>query len=47
MKQKLLLTACMAALICACSQKQNVVVGPSQIDVEKLLDSIDYTMDVS
>ena len=47
MKQKLLLTACMAALICACSQKQNVVVGPSQIDVEKLLDSIDYNMDVS
>lgn len=46
MKQKLLLTACMAALICACSQKQNVVVGPSQIDVEKLLDSIDYNMDV-
>ena len=37
----------MAALICACSQKQNVVVGPSQIDVEKLLDSIDYNMDVS
>lgn len=47
MKQKLLLTACLAALICACSQKQNVVVGPSQIDVEKLLDSIDYNMDVS
>ena len=47
MKQKLLLTACMAALICACSQKQNVVVGPSQIDAEKLLDSIDYNMDVS
>jgi hypothetical protein len=37
-----------AALICACSQKQNVVqIPPSQIDVEKLLDSIDYDMDVS
>lgn len=46
--KKLLLTACVAALICACSQKQNVVqVPPSQIDVEKLLDSIDYDMDVS
>ena len=46
--RKLLLTACVAALICACSQKQNVVqVPPSQIDVEKLLDSIDYDMDVS
>ena len=46
--KKLLFTACMAALICACSQKQSVVqVPPSQIDVEKLLDSIDYDMDVS
>ena len=46
--KKILLTACVAALICACSQKQNVVqVPPSQIDVEKLLDSIDYDMDVS
>ena len=46
--KKLLLTACLAALICACSQKQSVVqVPPSQIDVEKLLDSIDYDMDVS
>ncbi|MBO4719189.1 MAG: DUF3160 domain-containing protein [Prevotella sp.] len=46
--KKLLLTACVAALICACSQKQSVVqVPPSQIDVEKLLDSIDYDMDVS
>ena len=48
MKQKLLLSACLAALICACSQKQSVVqVPPSQIDVEKLLDSIDYDIDVS
>ncbi|MBR4730868.1 MAG: DUF3160 domain-containing protein [Prevotella sp.] len=46
--KKLLLTACVAALICACSQKQSVVqVPPSQIDVEKLLDSIDYDMDIS
>ena len=38
----------MAALVCACSQKQSVVtVPPSQIDVEKLLDSIDYDIDVS
>lgn len=46
--RKLLLTACVAALVCACSQKQSVVtVAPSQIDVEKLLDSIDYDIDVS
>ena len=46
--RKLLLAACMAALVCACSQKQSVVtVPPSQIDVEKLLDSIDYDIDVS
>ena len=48
MKKKLFLTACAAALICACSQKQSVVsVPPSQINVEKLIDSIDYDMDVS
>ena len=48
MKQKLLLTAALAVLIAACSQKQNVVsVPPSQIDVEKLIDSIDYDIDVS
>ena len=46
--RKLLLTACVAVLICACSQKQSVVtVAPSLIDVEKLLDSIDYDIDVS
>lgn len=46
--KKLLLAACVAAIICACSQKQSLVtVPPSQIDVEKLLDSIDYDMDVS
>ncbi len=47
--KKLLLTACVAALICACSQKQSetVQIPPSKIDVEKLLDSIDYDMDIS
>ena len=46
--KKLLFVACVAAMISACSQKQSVVqVPPSQIDVEKLLDSIDYDMDVS
>ena len=48
MKQKLLLTVCVAALLAACSQNKNVVsVPPSQINVESLLDSIDYDMDVS
>ena len=48
MKQKYLLTVCLAGLITACSQKQSVVtVAPSQIDVESLIDSIDYAMDVS
>ena len=43
-----LLTSCLAALVAACSQKQSVVTVPvSHIDVEKLLDSIDYNMDVS
>ena len=42
------MTVCVAALVCACSQKQSVVtVPPSQIDVEKLLDSIDYDIDIS
>ena len=46
--KKLLTLACTVALICACNQKQNVVSVPvSQIDVEKLIDSIDYDMDVS
>ena len=47
--KKLLLAACTVALLVACAQKQQVVVTvpPSQIDVEKLLDSIDYDMDVS
>ena len=46
--KKLLFAVCVAAIVCACSQKQNLVaVPPSQIDVEKLLDSIDYDMDVS
>ena len=43
-----LLTSCLAALVAACSQKQNVVTVPvSHINVENLLDSIDYNMDVS
>ena len=43
------MTACVAVLICACSQKQSetVQIPPSKIDVEKLLDSIDYDMDIS
>jgi len=47
--KKLLLAACTVALLMACAQKQQAVVTvpPSQIDVEKLLDSIDYDMDVS
>ena len=47
--KKLLLAACTVALMMACAQKQQAVVTvpPSQIDVEKLLDSIDYDMDVS
>ena len=47
--KKLLFAACAAALLMACAQKQQAVVNvpPSQIDVEKLLDSIDYDMDVS
>ena len=45
--KKLLTVACMVALICACNQKQSVVSVPvTQIDVEKLIDSIDYDMDV-
>ncbi len=48
MKAKLFFVACVAGLIAACSQKQSVVSVPeSQIDVEKLLDSIDYNMDVT
>ena len=46
--KKLLFGACVVAILCACSQKQSVVSVPiSQIDVEKLIDSIDYDMDVS
>ena len=49
MKVKLIFMACAATVIGACSQKQAAVVTvpPSQIDVEKLMDSIDYNMDVS
>ena len=48
MKKNVLLTVCLAGLLTACSQKQSVVsVPPSQINVEKLIDSIDYNMDIS
>ena len=49
MKVKLIFMACAATVIGACSQKQAAVVTvpPSQIYVEKLMDSIDYNMDVS
>ena len=47
-KSKVIMLACMASLIAACSQKQSVVQVPvSTIDAEKLRDSIDYNMDVS
>ena len=47
-KSKVLMLACMAGLIAACSQKQSVVQVPvSTIDAENLRDSIDYDMDVS
>ena len=47
--KRLFLLIGVAGLVMACSQKQSVVstVPASQIDVEKLLDSIDYNMDVS
>ena len=48
MKTKLFLIACVAGMMTACSQKQSAVSVPvSQINVETLLDSIDYDMDVS
>ena len=49
MKTKSFLIACLAAMIfAACSQKQSAVSVPvSHINVENLLDSIDYDMDVS
>ena len=47
-KSKVIMLACMAGLIAACSQKQSVVQVPvSTIDAESLRDSIDYDMDVS
>lgn len=47
--KKLVLTVCATGLIVACTPKQTVVSvpPPSQIDVEKLIDSIDYDMDVT
>ena len=48
MKKNVFFTFCLAGLLTACSQKQSVVsVPPSQINVENLIDSIDYNMDVS
>ena len=48
MKMKSFLIVCLAALFAACSQKQSAVSVPvSHINVEDLLDSIDYDMDVS
>ena len=48
MKTKTFLAACLALMIAACSQKTSVVSVPvSSIDVEQLLDSIDYNMDVT
>ena len=48
MKTKSFLIVCLVGLITACSQKQSAVNVPvSHINVENLLDSIDYDMDVS
>lgn len=48
MKTKTYLMLCIAGLVMACSQKTSEVSVPvSHIDVEKLIDSIDYNMDVS
>ena len=48
MKTKSFLIVCLVGLITACSQKQSAVSVPvSHINVENLLDSIDYDMDVS
>ena len=48
MKTKSFLIVCLVALVVACSQKQSAISVPvSHINVENLLDSIDYDMDVS
>ena len=48
MKTRFILIVCLVALVAACSQKQSAVSVPvSHINVESLLDSIDYDMDVS
>ena len=48
MKTKSFFIVCLAVLMTACSQKQSAVSVPvSHINVEDLLDSIDYDMDVS
>ena len=48
MKTKSFLIVCLVGLITACSQKQSAVNVPvSHINVENLLDSIDFDMDVT
>ena len=48
MKTKSFLIICLVALVAACSQKQSAVNVPvSHINVENLLDSIDFDMDVT
>ncbi len=48
MKKSMMMMACVASLMVACSQKQSVVQVPvSRINAELLKDSIDYDMDVT
>ena len=48
MKTRFILIVCLVALVAACSQKQSAVSVPvSHINVESLLDSIDYDMDAT
>ena len=48
MKTKSFILVCAAVLMTACSQNRSAVSVPvSHIDVETLLDSIDYDIDVS
>ena len=48
MKKLLVMTVCAAGLMVACTQKQTMVSMPeTQVDLEKLIDSIDYDMDIT
>ncbi len=48
MKKNLFLIACAAMLTIGCAQKQGIAqVPPTTINVEELIDSIDYDMDIS